>query len=267
MLLKKLINKSVYGTIGYISSQEDLDLLEQYIIYNLPVLKEFKRIAVFTNYKDYSNTDLILKNNALWTKYFPNCVYINNPTNRGHNHGYTDLDNLVINYCKLTNTEWLCKGANDVIFQESILDKEIGEADFYYLNGIGYGGMVKYDFDYDRIINEDFYPQTNFYFINVSKIDYLNNKEYLDETYEQIQKIENYNGKIWEHIPGWSCEEFLRQCIKRNKLTKEHLVSLDKYRTLLQIIKDYNIHDCSHKNIMIEGICHFPYPEQQIIEI
>jgi hypothetical protein len=265
MNLKQLINKSVYGTIGYISSQEDLDILEQYIIYNLLVLKEFKQIVVVINYlKPNSNR---VNNELLWKKYFPDCIVYCSNVNRGHNFGTADLDNIIISYCKENNIEWLCKGANDIIFQESILDKEIGEADFYYLNGIGYGGMVKYNFDYDRIINGDFYPQTNFYFINVSKIDYLNNKEYLDETYEQIQKIENYNGKIWEYFQGWSCEDFLKQCVIRNNLTKEHLVPLDKYRTLLQIIKDYNIHDCSHKNIMIEGICHFPYPEQQIIEI
>jgi hypothetical protein len=267
MLLKELINKSVYGTIGYISSQEDLDVLEQYIIYNLSILREFKRIAVFTNYKDYPDRDLILKNNKLWTKYFPDHVYINNPVNRGHNFGTADLDNLIVRYCQLRGEEWLCKSSNDTLLQSSILDKEIKDADFYYLNGIGFGGMIKYDFDFDRIVEEDFYPQTNFYFIDVSKIDYLNNKEYLDETYEQIQKIENYNGKIWEYINNWSCEEFLKQCVERNNLTKEHLVPLDKYRNLLQIIKDHNIHDCSHKNIKVEGICHFQYPNQQIIEI
>ena len=265
MLLKTLINKSVYGTIGYISSQKDLDLLEQYILYNLPVLKEFKQIVVAINYsKPNSNR---VDNELLWKKYFPDCIIYCSNVNRGHNHGYTDLDNMVVNYCKENNVEWLCKGANDVIFNESILNKEIGEADFYYLNGIGYGGLEKYNFDIERIINEDFYPQTNFYFINTSKIDYLNDKEYLDKTYEQIQRIENYNGRIWEYIPNWSCEEFLKQCVVRNNLIKEHLIPLDKYHILLQITKDNQIHDCSHKNIMIEGICHFPYPEQPVIEI
>jgi hypothetical protein len=49
MLLKELINKSVYGTIGYIASQDDIDLLESYILYNLPVLKEFKQIVIAGN--------------------------------------------------------------------------------------------------------------------------------------------------------------------------------------------------------------------------
>ena len=236
MKLKQLINKSVYGTIGYISSQSDLNKLEQYILHNLSVLKEYKKIITVINYSDI---ELALKHNQLWLKYFPNCHYINNSINRGHNFGTADLDNLLFDYCKLKKEEWLCKSDNDIILQESILDKEINEADFYYMNGIGVGGMIKYDFNFNRIINEDFYPQSNFYFINVNKTDYLNNKEYLDETYEYIQTIENYNGKIWEYILGWSCEDFLKQCVERNKLTKSHLVSQENYLNLLEIIKNF----------------------------
>jgi hypothetical protein len=266
MNLKQLINKSVYGTIGYISSQDDIDLLESYILYNLPVLKEFKHIVVATNYKEL-DLQLINRNIDIWEKYFPNCYLIDSEVNRGHNFGTADLDNLVFNWCKENNEEWLCKGANDVIFQETILEKEIEEADFYYLNGIGYGGMVKYNFDFDRIINEEFYPQTNFYFINVFKTDYLNDKKYLDKTYDFTQTIPNYNGKIWEYVQGWSCEDFLKNCIERNNLLKSHLIPLKKYRILLQLIKENDIHDCSHKNIMIEDICHFQYPNQQIVKI
>ena len=148
MLLKNLINKSWYGTIGYVAKDEDLQALEQYILYNLPVLKEFQNIVVATNY----NGNYQQQNTELWKKYFPNCIIIDSHLNRGHNHGYTDLDNLVFGYCKENNIEWLCKSANDVIFEESILDKEIGTADFYYMNGIGFGGMFNYDFDFDRIV-------------------------------------------------------------------------------------------------------------------
>jgi hypothetical protein len=266
MNLKQLINNSVYGTIGYISSQDDIDLLESYILYNLLVLKEFKHIVVATNYKEL-DLQLINRNIDMWEKHFPNCYLIDSEVNRGHNFGTADLDNLIFDWCKENNEEWLCKGANDIIFQETILEKEIEEADFYYLNGIGYGGMVKYNFDFDRIINEEFYPQTNFYFINVFKTDYLNDKKYLDKTYEFIQTIPNYNEKIWEYIQGWSCEDFLKNCIERNNLSKNHLIPEEKYLYLLQIIKDNNIHDCSHKNIMIEGICHLQYSYQPIIKI
>jgi hypothetical protein len=263
MLLKELINKSIYGTIGYISSQDNLDLLEQYIIYNLPILKEFKQVIVATNY----GSELQNENTQLWKKYFPNCIILDSPINRGHNFGTADLDNMVFDWCKQNNEEWLCKSANDIILQEPILEKQIEEADFYYLNGVGYGGMVKYNFDFDRIIDEDFYSQTNFYFINVPKTDFLNDKEYLDETYQYVQSLPDYNGKIWEYIEGWSCEDFLKNCVIRNNLSKFHLIPQEKYRILLQLVKENHIHDCSHKNIMIEGICHFQYSNQQIIKI
>ena len=264
MLLKEIINKSYYGIIGYVSSLDDISKIEQYINYNLPVLKEFKNILIATN---YSNLELNISYHQLWKSYFHDCVLIDSKINRGHNHGNADLDNIVFNYCKDNNINWLCKSAVDIIIQESLLNKEVEEADFYYLNGIGYGGMIKYNLEFNKIISEDFYPQTNFYFINVSKCDFLNNKEYLDETYNHIQTLPEYNGKIWEYIDEWSCEDFLKQCIKRNNLSTYHLIPLKKYTMLLQLIKDNNIHDPSHKNIMIEGICHFQYNNQPIIEI
>jgi hypothetical protein len=35
----------------------------------------------------------------------------------------------------------------------------------------------------------------------------------------------------------------------------------------LDVIKDYQLHDPSHKNIMIEGICHFHFNDKQITQI
>ena len=86
-----------------------------------------------------------------------------------------------------------------------------------------------------------------------------------DETYKQIQSIPNYNGKIWEYFEGWSCEDFLKQCVERNNLLNYHLIPPKTYRKLLQLVKDEQVHDCSHKNIMIEGICHFQHPNKNVL--
>lgn len=265
MNLKTLFNEAVYGTIGYIQSIEDIHLLERYILYNLPVLKEFKQIVVATNYKQYP--DFSVENTNLWKKYFPNCIILDSKINRGHQIGTADLDDMIVDYCKENNIEWLCKSANDVIIQSKILERKVDAADFYYLNGIGYGGAAKYDFDPTRILNEYlidvFFPQTNFYIINVSKIDFLNNRVLLDYVYTNVQ---NTGSSIWD-FGFQACEDMLRVCVERNNLSKYHLVSNENFIILLNIIKHYNIHDGSHKNILIEDICHLHFSDRPVIEI
>ena len=90
MLLKKVINKSYYGASNYIGNSNDLIKLEQLILYNLKVLKEYKGIIVATNYKDL---DLAIKNAEIWLRYFPDCHIIDLKENGGHNFGTADLDN------------------------------------------------------------------------------------------------------------------------------------------------------------------------------
>lgn len=267
MLLKEIINKSYYGTTGYVSSIGDLNLLEQYINYNLSVLKEFKQIIVSTNYNSFP----LLKeeNTQLWKKYFPNCIIIDVEINRGHNFGTVDLDNALFNYCKENNIEWLCKSANDIIMLESILDKNVEEADFYYTPSVGYAALFEpYNINVEKvyITKEYFYPQTNFYFINVFKCDYLNDINHVNEIYNNVMSIKEYNGKAWEY--GFkSCEVLLKECIERNKLLYFNLVPEKKFITLLNVINDYQMQDPSHKNLMIEGVCHFHFYNKSVIEI
>ncbi len=264
MNLKQLINKSAYGTIGYIGSENDLIKTDKYFAYNKEVINNFAHIIIVTNFdsEEYINTHTLMCKH-----HFPNCIILNSTNNRGHNFGTADLDNILFNYCKENNIEWLCKSANDMVIHNELLDKEIKEADFYYLNGIGYGGMVMYDFDIDRILKEDFKPQTNFYFINVSKTDYLNDAHYIDETYNFVKSLDEYNGRIWEYVEGWSCEKFLADCVERNNLKKEHLLSESTYISLLNSIIELKIHDPSHKNIMIENMCHLHFFNQNILYI
>ena len=263
MNLKELINKSWYGSIGYINNDLDIELLGSYLLHNQLVLDEFKgHIFAFT----YNELNEEYLENTISTLY-PDAIIIYLDKNRGHNFGTADLDNTVFDICKDLKVEWLCKASNDIILQPEVLGIEIEEADFYYMNGIGYGGMENWNFDFNKIQNEYFYPQTNFYFINVSKTDYLTDKQYINETYEYIQSVENYNGKIWEYIQDWTCEDFLKQCVERNNLSKYNLIPHKTLIKLLELVKQNQIHDCSHKNIMIEGICHYQHPDKNIIII
>jgi hypothetical protein len=265
MILRQIINKSTYATVGYINSSNDIGILEGYINYNLEILNEFENIIVATNYTNYDEFSNL--NTELWKKYFPNCILLDSKINRGHSFGTADLDNMIFDYCKKSDINWLCKASNDIILNESVLNIEIEEADLYYLNGISYETLYLNGFDYNKIHLEHFYPQTNFYILNISKCDYLCDKKFLDETYEYSKTIPNYSGKIWEYINGWSCEDFLKNCAIRNKLSKFYLLNKDNNNKLCEVIHHYKIGDPSHKNIFVNGVCHFQYPGQNVIEI
>ena len=245
MLLKDIINKSVYGTIGYIDSQESLDLLEQYIVYNLPILSEFKQVIVATNYKEYPT--YVSENSQLWKKYFPDCILLDSKINRGHQLGTADLDNMLVNYCKSNNIDWLCKSANDVILTPHLLTKEVDAADFYFLMSVGVAGLRQHNFDLEDAFNNAFTPQTNFYIINISKIDELNSEH--------------------DMIHVTICENMLERCVLRNNLKKYNLIPNDKYIKLIHMVYNTQIHDSSHKNILIEGVCHYHFPNQISIEL
>ena len=106
MILKDIINKSYYGSVGYISNLEDIVRLEQYVIYNLPVLKEFINVITSTTYIN-DNPELRIQLENTWKKYFPNSIHLDKGISRGHSFGAADNDNAIIDYCKDNNIDWV----------------------------------------------------------------------------------------------------------------------------------------------------------------
>ena len=261
MKFSEVVGKSAYGTIGYIADPDDLRILEQHIVHNLPLLTAFTQVIVATNYGGASPRELAADTTEVWRRYVPDCVMLNSGRNRGHSIGTSDLDNLVFDHCKANDIEWLCKSANDVLLSAPVLDIEIQAADFYYLNAVSSSVLRQQDLDLARIGADLFFPQTNFYAINVSKTDFLIDKEFLDRSYAIVNRIPDYNGRIWEHIPRWSCELLLRKCVLRNGLTRCHLMDDAQFSRLLRLVQERSIEDCSHKNLTINGICHCHGPE------
>ena len=256
MQFNEVMERSAYGTIGYIADPGDLQVLERHIVHNLPLLRAFTQMIVATNYGGGSPHELVSGNREVWRRYFPDCAMLDSRQNRGHSIGTSDLGNLLFDHCKAHDIQWLCKGANDVLLSAPVLDIEIEAADFYYLNAISYSVLRQQDFDLARIGEQLFYPQTNFYAIDVSKTDFLIDKVFLDRSWAIVNRIPDYNGKIWEHIPRWSCELLLRKCVLRNGLTRCHLMDDAQFRHLLGLVQERAIEDCSHKNLTINGICH-----------
>ena len=269
--LGDLLSECTYGTVAYIDSEDKVDLLEKYILKNLPILEKFKNFVISTNYPendDKNNKKLQEKWEKAWDNHLPKLSkhFIHSGKNRGHHFGTADLDDNIIDYCQNNKIKWLCKTSCDTITELSILDKLVPESDLYYMNGLGMANLTHYRkgtvLDYERIVDEDFFPQTNFYILNISKIDYIYDFNTIDFHYEEYM-----SGKQSNIFVGWNCEDFLKQCVTRNKLTKFHLIDDETYYKLINYLWDYKVHDPSHKNIMLDGICHFHDPFSNIITI
>lgn len=261
----ELISKSHIGIGLHISSDTKLHSLEDYIFTNKEIFDKFEGIIVAAN---YAFDTLKHRHHDVWLKHYKNVKFIDLDINRGHTLGTLDLDGAIFDYCKENDIEWLFKTYDDQLFLPAFLeDEELPYADFYYWNGIGYGGMEKYDYDIDTMVREDFYPQTTQYFINTSKLPYIHKKETVDKAYEYTQNFPNYNGRIWEHIQGFTCEDLLKNAVLKNHLVRHHMIKPDTYIRLLNFVKSNQIHDCSHKQLIIDGTLHLQWPEQKCIII
>ena len=249
MKLKDLIKDSIYCTIGYVD-EKHLETLEQYIEQNRFLLEKFNKIHIAYNGK----SELVPKAFKIWSNTLKQSRIGGTelPINRGQTYGTMDLDNECIDYCKGKNIKYIWKTSSDTIFFPQILDKEIEQADFYYINGIGVGGLNNYDESY-------FFPQTNFYIIK-NDIDYLNNVYEINEVYKLQQQYPDK--RPWELKQGFESETFLKRAVERNNLTKFHLTNEKYFKNIMSVIEKYNIHDSSHKNLIIEdpGVCHLQNP-------
>ena len=268
----ELINKSYVGISVHISSDTKLQSLEQYINTNKEIFDKFKGVIVAANYVDMPGLDkrfnaLIHRHHEVWLNYFDDVKFIDLDKNLGHTFGTLDLDGSLFNYCKENDIEFLFKVNDDMLYLDDFLEGEVPEADFYYYNGIGIGGMAKYEYDNDRMINEDFYPQTTQYFINTTKLPYIHKQETVDKAYEYVQKLPNYNGRVWDYIEGFSCEDLLKNAVIKNKLVTHHLIKPDTYIRLLNFIKSNQVHDPSCKQLIIDGTVHLQWPDQKCIII
>lgn len=264
MKIRDLVESSWCGIDCYIKDEESLNRIQSYVLHNEPILKLFKKVVIANNFQDYKFHTI---SDRFWKKLLPDSIIVNLEKNRGHSFGSADLDNALFDTCKSGEATWMCKLSSDFILKEELLEREVSTADFYYTNNIGYGGIQKWNFNIDGIIEQAFLPQTNFYFLKISEVDSLNSKSYIDRTYEEVQNIKNYSGKPWEYFSNWTCEDFLKQTVLKHELEKQNLLTNSEQKKLIETIITYKIHDGSHKNILVGGMCHLHNPNSKVIVI
>lgn len=250
-----VLRACTYGSTGHVGSAADLHEIDQAIDRNESMLREFTDIVVAANFSGEVES-LRSDHASLWRSRFPDVVLLDSPANRGHSIGTSDLDNLLFDHCKATGRDLLCKSAHDIIIDEAAFDILVEPAQFYFINAVSYDALAAQEFDLRPFSEGFFYPQTTFYVIDVQATDYLIDPILLDRTWEYVNSISGYNGRVWECIPGWTCERLLRDSVTRNELTRCSLTTGAQWQQILQFVIDARITDCSFKGLAINGILH-----------
>ncbi len=278
MKLKDVINDSAYCSIGCITKTEDIETLEQYLLYNRDVISKFPKIIVaLTKTDNISFVDMTTYVNVFPKIFGEDKCFVDVRPNRGHTFGFTDLDKTVLSKAKELGFKWAWKSTNDILLTESIFDVEMDVAEFFFLQGHGYTGMdTYYKLNVDLAVDsfkdngyEYFFPQTNFFVIKLD-IDFLCDDLWFENLYLKCINDPDYNrNKTQTEYKYLLCEIVLRDCVVRNNLKCKHLIGKETYRTLLQTIIFNRISDSSHKNILFAecGVCHFHFADQPVIEI
>jgi hypothetical protein len=201
-------------------------------------------------------TDLRRANRDLWRDHFPDCVLIDSPINRGHSIGTADLDTALFDWCKSAGERWLCKSANDIALASRVLDIPVTDAQFYFINAVSYDALAQRDFDLTCFEGDFFYPQGTFWTMDTTAIDTLVDRSFLDASWRVVSRIPDYNGRIWEHLPGWACERLLANAVRRSGLNRCSLLTPEQWGEVLELTVAERITDCSLKGIEVNGICH-----------
>lgn len=256
MRFEEVVRRSVYGTTGFIAHASDLESIEAVIHHNLPILRLFRGIVVAANFGRDDRPRLSAAHAELWRDHLPDCVLVDNRVNRGHSIGTLDLDGLLFQHCVTSGIPWLCKGADDVLLSSDLLDIPVGQASFYFLNALSYDAVRRNGGDVTPFLDGFLFPQTTFYAIEVGAVDMLVDPDFLDRSYEAVCAIPHYNDRIWEHLPGWSCERLLRDTVLRNDLRRCSLATDEQWRRIVDRVVEHRIMDCSFKGIDVNGICH-----------
>jgi hypothetical protein len=278
MKLSDIIEESIFCSIGCITKESDIETLQSYLLYNKDAISKFRTIIVAHTKTENISDELFDKYNNVWNQIIGSVKIIKRP-NHGHTFGFVDLDKTVLDYAKQLEfgNKWIVKSTNDVLLTPELLNLEMEDSEFFFIQGHGYTGMdTYYKLDSNKAVEnfkdngyEYFFPQTNFFIIK-SSIDYLIDPSYFTELYTKCINDPDYLiNKTQTEYKYLLCECVLRDCVVRNKLKCKHLLSKEVYKQLLDIIIMYRISDSSHKNIFFKeiGLCHYHFKDQDIIEI
>ncbi len=259
---------------AFIAGEEDINRINRLQSINKKFNNLFSKTIICVNYLSLEIRDKYMsKAEELFNKHFNNVDYIHNKTNFTNVRSLCEQEEKLIQLCKSRDYKFICKTMDHVVILEEAYDLILDDTcDFYYTNGIGAQRCLDWDNDIERIIKDTFFPQTNFYFLDVSKIDYIYDlkdveKKHLEyEAEEQRIQAIDPEYKFHPQLNGYfvCCEDETGKMATRNNLKKFDMIPKDKFELLIRKVIANLIADPSFKNLSTCGILHYQYLNEPV---
>ena len=246
---------------AFIADEDDIERIEFLQKKNKNFNPLFNKTIICVNYKSLEiRKQLMEKTEEVFNKYFNNVEFIHNKTNYENVRSLCEQEEALIQLCKKYNYKRVCKTMDHmVIFNEALKLQLDPNADFHYTNGVGYARCRDKGFKIQEIYENTYFPQTNFYFIDVSKIDFIYD---IKEVERRHLEWENDNS-VCPNGYFVCCEEETGIMGIRNNLVKQDMIPPSVFRLLISNVIKQDIHDPSFKNLITCGICHLQYHKQK----
>ena len=278
MKLKSIFEKSAYGTIAFIDTEEHFKVNKQHFDKIKHLLYVFPYIIVVTNRNESSDSTHQDAYHALYDQVHDSVIHVKLPYNKGHTYGTMQMDNLLFSTSKQNNLPvvYIVKSSSDMVFDETMFDVQIPDdlKDFYFYSSFGYGSCINEDkpeFIQSMTNGQNALAQSLFY-IMTSKAPSIYGEVFVDAIMELNKKAPHM--KPWElyaHIGkplghrGFSSEELLESFVKKNQLTTCNLLSESVLNKLHDFVLAYKVVDGSWKNVCIKDVgnlCHHHYHDK-----
>tara|TARA_Y100000114_G_scaffold135774_1_gene136832 strand:+ start:778 stop:1581 length:804 start_codon:yes stop_codon:yes gene_type:complete len=266
MRLKELAKKCDAIVLpAYINDSNDLFRIAHLQRLNSNFNHLFDKTIICINYKSPEVKEQLLKKvEAIFNDHFNNIDFIHNDINYENVRSLCEQEETLIQECKSRGYNYICKTMDHVIILEEALDIILDEnKDFYFTCGVGAQRCIEKNNDVNHIYETEFFPQTNFYFLDVSKMDYIYNLEEVEQKHLEWEA----DNSVCPNGYFICCEDQTAKMALRNNLNKQDIIPEDKFKELIQNVIDRRIADPSYKNLSTCGIIHLQYPEQPVYKL